>query len=84
MTILDNTGESELVQLVNTIQELAEQIAQNKSLSATLHASASVVKVCVPFCSLCRFSPVVEPGCSRPDGLCAEEVRQNRRSTVHI
>ncbi|KAG8214546.1 hypothetical protein J3R82DRAFT_9607 [Butyriboletus roseoflavus] len=44
MTILDNTGESELVQLLNTIQELSEQLAQNRSLSITLHASAGAVK----------------------------------------
>lgn len=45
MTILDNTGEPELVQLLNTIQELSEQLAQNRSLSITLHASAGAVKV---------------------------------------
>lgn len=45
MTILDNTGESELVQLLNTIQELSEQLAQNRSLSITLHGSAGAVKV---------------------------------------
>lgn len=45
MTILDGTGESELVQLLNTIQELSEQLAQNRSLSITLHASAGAVKV---------------------------------------
>ncbi|KAF8555739.1 hypothetical protein OG21DRAFT_822826 [Imleria badia] len=44
MTILDNSGESELVQLLNTIQELSEQLAQNRSLSVGLHASAGVVK----------------------------------------
>ncbi|KAH0832005.1 hypothetical protein J3R83DRAFT_12909 [Lanmaoa asiatica] len=44
MTILNNTGESELVQLLNTIQELSEQLAQNRSLSITLHTSAGAVK----------------------------------------
>ena len=45
MTILDNTGESEIVHLLDTIQELSEQIAQNRSISIALHTSAGVVKV---------------------------------------
>ncbi|KAF8133733.1 hypothetical protein EV363DRAFT_1258146 [Boletus edulis] len=44
MTILDNTGESELVQLLNTIHELTEQLAQNRALSIALHTSAEAVK----------------------------------------
>ncbi|KAG9315836.1 hypothetical protein JVU11DRAFT_3485 [Chiua virens] len=44
MTILDNTTESELVQLLSTIQELSEQVAQNRSLSVSLHNSTGVVK----------------------------------------
>lgn len=47
MTILDSSGESELVHLLNTIQELSEQLAQNKTLSISLHTSAGAVKVCL-------------------------------------
>lgn len=46
MTILDNTGEPELVQLLNIIQELSEQLTQSRSLSIALHASAGTIKVC--------------------------------------
>ncbi|KAF9221008.1 hypothetical protein BS17DRAFT_786344 [Gyrodon lividus] len=44
MTILDNSGESDLVRLLNTIQELSEQLTQNRSLSISLHASGGAVK----------------------------------------
>lgn len=48
MTILDGTAEPEVVQLLNTIQELSDQLARNRSVSITLHASAGTVKVCKP------------------------------------
>ncbi|KAF8843414.1 hypothetical protein BDN67DRAFT_897373 [Paxillus ammoniavirescens] len=44
MAILDNSGESDLVRLLNTIQGLSEQLTQNRSLSISLHASAGAVK----------------------------------------
>ncbi|KAF9242548.1 hypothetical protein BU15DRAFT_86754 [Melanogaster broomeanus] len=45
MTILDNSGESDVVRLLNTIQELSEQLTKNRSLSVSLHGSAGAVKV---------------------------------------
>ncbi|KIJ64499.1 hypothetical protein HYDPIDRAFT_111826 [Hydnomerulius pinastri MD-312] len=44
MTILDNTVESDLTRLLNLIAELSEQLAQNRTLSISLHASAGTVK----------------------------------------
>ncbi|KAH7885338.1 hypothetical protein F5I97DRAFT_1810686 [Phlebopus sp. FC_14] len=44
MTIVDNSGESDLTRLLGTIQELSEQLTQNRALSISLHTSAGVVK----------------------------------------
>jgi hypothetical protein len=86
MTILDNSGESELVQLLNTIQELSEQLAQNRSLSIALHASAGVVKVCTSVSAglVDTKSTSAESGCSLSNRLCAKEVRLHRVMTTHI
>lgn len=85
MTILDNTGESELVQLLNTIQELSEQLAQNRSLSITLHASAGAIKVCTFPAGLVETeSTSADSGCSLSNGLCVEEVRLNCGAITHI
>lgn len=85
MTILDNTGESELVQLLNTIQELSEQLTQNRSLSIALHGSAGVVKVCILSVGLVDAkSTSADSGCSLSNRLCAEEVCLHRVMTTHI
>lgn len=85
MTILDNTGESELVQLLNTIQELSEQLAQNRSLSITLHTSAGAVKVrALPAGLVDTKSTSADSGCSLSNRLCAKEVRLKWGVIKHI
>ncbi|OJA16845.1 hypothetical protein AZE42_03627 [Rhizopogon vesiculosus] len=44
MTILDGNSESDLISLLNTIQELTEQLTQNRAISISLHASVGAVK----------------------------------------
>lgn len=85
MTILDNTGESQVAQLLNAIQELSGQLAQNRSLSTALHTSAGAVKVCTLFTSLVDTKLMsADSGCSLSNRLCAKEVRLQRLMTTNI
>lgn len=85
MTILDNTGESQAAQLLNAIKELSEQLAQNRSLSTALHASAGAVKVCTLSTGLVDTKLMsADSGCSLSNRLCAKEVRLQRVVTTNI
>ncbi|KAG1772318.1 hypothetical protein EDD22DRAFT_976525 [Suillus occidentalis] len=44
MTIVDGNSENDLIRLLNSIQELSEQLTQNRSISFSLHASAGAIK----------------------------------------
>jgi hypothetical protein len=44
MTIVDGNSENDLIQLFNRVQELSEQLTQNRSISFSLHASAGAIK----------------------------------------
>jgi hypothetical protein len=50
MTILDGNSDNDLIRLLNTIQDLSEQLTQSRSISISLHASAGAVKVRLPYC----------------------------------
>ncbi|KAI6044828.1 hypothetical protein EDC04DRAFT_2560725 [Pisolithus marmoratus] len=44
MTAVDASNDSELVRLLNTIQELSEQLSQNRSLATSLYTTTGTVK----------------------------------------
>ncbi|KAG2362102.1 hypothetical protein BDR07DRAFT_1285451 [Suillus spraguei] len=44
MAVVDGNSEHELLHLLNSIQELSEQLTQNRTASSLLHASAGVIK----------------------------------------
>jgi hypothetical protein len=60
MTIVDGNSENDLIRLLNSIQELSEQLTQNRSISFSLHASAGAIKVLPPF-SKVRGPQLIEP-----------------------
>ncbi|KAG2070429.1 hypothetical protein BDR04DRAFT_1142823 [Suillus decipiens] len=44
MAVVDGNSEHELLHLLNSIQELSDQLTQNRTASSLLHASAGVIK----------------------------------------
>ncbi|KAG6337315.1 hypothetical protein ID866_1777 [Astraeus odoratus] len=44
MTVVDNPGDSDIVRLLNTIQELSDQLSRNRTHAISLHSTASAVK----------------------------------------
>jgi hypothetical protein len=60
MTIVDGNSENDLIQLFNRVQDLSEQLTQNRSISFSLHASAGAIKVLHPFTKV-RESRLIEP-----------------------
>lgn len=60
MTIVDGNSENDLIRLLNSIQELSEQLTQNRSISFSLHASAGAIKVLPPFNKV-REPRLIEP-----------------------
>ncbi|KAI6030537.1 hypothetical protein F5J12DRAFT_801154 [Pisolithus orientalis] len=44
MTVVDTSSDSELVRLLSTIQELSEQLSQNRSLATSLYTTTGTVK----------------------------------------
>lgn len=46
MTVVDNqTGDSDVERLINTIQELSSQLAENRAVALSLQSAAGAVKV---------------------------------------
>ena len=75
MAVFD--ASEQIGQLWALIQELSEQLNQNRSVSVSLHAQAGNIKVSLihpPCQSWPRSRPIKEPGGALSDGLCSSEV----------